>query len=119
MKTLVAIAALGLCGGCIVPLTPEQQKTHVAPIAALPEIIEGATLFRLVKGRWPQTKEELEAGAQRGKKPPEYLSEIQTISIVEQSSSSILYRCVFRSGGSTEVRVNLSVKDPDNMLGLK
>lgn len=103
---LVMIAGLAAFSGCV-SLSPEDRRAHVAPIGAVPEITQAATAFHLARSRWPRTKSELEAGLREWKAEPEFLSEIETVSVEETSDRSVVYRCTFVGGGSSEVRINL------------
>jgi hypothetical protein len=104
--SVVMISALIAGAGCVM-ISPRQRAAYQAPLSAVPEITRAALGFRFAHRRWTRTKEELEEGLLRPAAKPGFWSEVESLSILEESADSIVYRCTFFGGGSSEVRINL------------
>lgn len=102
------LAALLLSSpGCLV-IEPSRDRAHFAPLLSVEELTLGVTLYHLRHHRWPLTPEEIASGLAFGSTSPDLLREVATVTLVERSTTSALYKFTFASGGDTELRINLN-----------
>lgn len=108
---LIGIGAVGcvvVLSGCVRFSAGQHEAQALAPLDVVPEVSRGATLYRLLNGRWPVTLAELEAGLRASGVEPTLLQRTTAFTVQEISSRSILYQLRFAGGGLSEVRINLN-----------